>query len=126
MCVFSEQCIRMQISTCWMTHSVLWMLRWESTCLKSKSRHQHPSVEKSSGKYLSANLMLFVMLIKNICCLQVHLWTIEEETSHPGYSSTTISEGCRSNCGLKGGVCMCVYIYVFICKVKCSGGDKCR
>lgn len=36
--VFLEPCIRMQTSTCWMTHSVQWMLRWEGTSLTSKSR----------------------------------------------------------------------------------------
>lgn len=49
-----------------------------------------------------------------ICFLQVHLWTFEEEASHPGYSSTSVSEGCRSNCRLKGGVCACVFIFVYL------------
>lgn len=42
LCVSLEQCIRMQISTCWMTHSVPWMLKWEGTYLKSESSYYYP------------------------------------------------------------------------------------
>lgn len=34
----------------------------------------------------------------------MYLWTSEEEASYPGYSSATVSEGCRSDRRLKGGV----------------------
>lgn len=76
---------------------------------------------KSSGKCRSVNYALFIMLafhlcVKNICFLQVHLWTFEEEASYSGYSSATVSEGCRSNHCLEGGVCVHMCVYIYFCK----------
>lgn len=93
-CVFLEQCTRMQISICLMTLSVLWMLRWAGTSLRSKSCCQHLTV------VCEKKLAVFHV----ISSLQVYLWTSEEEASYPGYSSATVSKGCRSDRRLKGGV----------------------
>lgn len=92
-CVFLEQCTRMQISICLMTLSVLWMLRWAGTSLRSKSCCQHLTV------ICEKKLAVFHV----ISSPQVYLWTSEEEASYPGYSSATVSEGCRSDRRLKGG-----------------------
>lgn len=107
---FLEQCIRMQTFTYWMTRSVLWMLKWADTSLKSKSVISSWKARISwLGVYVDA------IMLARILFLQVHLWTFEEEASYPGYSPTTVSEGCRSNCCLKGGV----YLFV-VCSVICS------
>lgn len=72
------------------------------------------SLEKSRAKHIS---LITIILIKNghlhftkMFVTQVHLWTLEKETSHLGNSPATVPEVCRSNCCFKGGTSMCLFV----------------
>lgn len=67
-------------------------------------------------------MFMLMVVSAHIVFLQVHLWTFEEEASYPGYSPTTVSESCRSNCCLEAGVYLISVQYILWHLIRLTSG----